>query len=520
METHPERDLSVEQLVSGLQKVLITESGHIGSEILALSLEKLRDVEKQTVRVLSMIRSAMNERRPVNRLPPEVFMRVLEFRDNDKVLDVAIKVCARWRSILTSTPHLWTEVDFEYPARASLYLERSKSALVNVTVGKSRDAIVGPVGSFIGAIPWVARMKSLSLQTDMDQIKKIAERLCHKTPHLQHLTFEGKPRRYSYSYYSSAGTGGAIYVPREFLGRHAPLLKSLTFHSVSPSVVFNFPMPNLTHIDWVAETAHVVIEELLELFVSSPLIEVMTMDVLIRRTQMHEPLKQVTLSRLRKLTWADLDGSLSLIPCLIAPQLSELSIKVTHNPRNERSTLSSVLSNDPNRIPLLLEPTAFETIYKNGSRSCRFSYADDNAFLLIREVLKDRGTDSEIGRWFTPDIPFSFAGTKELTVEAAGGCPPVDDIPIEQFESLQKFDFMGETDSLISLIRNTPSPELSEIRIFPKEHYFPLDGLVEVLRQRRGSIFDGVKSVRIFGKDKCLRTQIKDLGKFVDVVAT
>lgn len=469
----------------------------------------------------------MNELRPVNRLPPEIFVKVFEVRGKEKDLDVATHVCARWRAILTSTPYLWTKIDFEYPARASIYLERSKSALIDVTVGKSRDSIIGPVGTFIGATPWVARMKSLSIQTDMEQIKKIAERLCQKTPYLESLTFEGKLRRYSYSSLGGGtGAGGAIYVPREFLGRHAPLLRSLTFRLVSPSVIFTFPLPKLTHIDWVAENAHVVIEELLDLFVSSPLLEDIRMHVLIRRTQMHRPLQTVTLKKLRKLDWADCDGSISLIPCLIAPELNHLTVKVTHNSQHRRNTLSSLLSSDRDHIPLLLEPAAVEYVYKYGNRSCRFSYGG-NASLSVREVTKDRIVGSTINRWFSPDLPLSFLGTQDLTVEAAGGCPPLDDIPIQQFGSLQRLGFAAETDSLVPMIQlsrgisgnflTTPCPELSEICITPKDHYFPLDGLAGVLRQRKEAGY-GVKTIRIIGQYKCTRSQIDELRKLVDQV--
>jgi hypothetical protein len=486
----------------------------------------LRDLEKQTVRILATIRSAMNELRPVNRLPPEIFVKVFEVREKEKDLDVATHVCARWRAILTSTPYLWTKIDFEHPTRASLYLERSRSALIDVTVGKTRDTIIGPVGTFIGATPWVVRMKSLSLQTDMEQIKKIAERLCHKTPNLKSLTFEGKARRYSYSSLGGTGNGGAIYVPREFLGRHAPLLESLTFHLVSPSVVFTFPLPKLTRIDWVAEAAHVVIEELLDLFVSSPMLEDIRMHVLIRRTQMHRPLKQVSLNQLRKLDWADCDGSISLIPCLVAPKLSQLALKVTHNPQHQRPTLSTILSPYRDHIPLLLEPTAVEYIYKNGNRSCRFSY-HGSAFLSIREVTKGRSADTTASRWFSPDLPVSFSGTQELTVEAAGGCPPLDDVPIEQFGSLQRLQFTGETDSLVPMIKlnrsisgsvlSAPCPELSEIWITPRDHYFALSGLMEVLGQRREADY-GVKTIRILGRYKFTQTQILELRKSVDQV--
>lgn len=490
---------------------------------------QLFDLEKQAVRILATIRTAMNQLRPVNRLPPEIFVKVFEDCEEERDLDVATHVCARWRAILTSTPYLWTKIDFEHAARANRYLERSKPALIDVTVGKTRDTMIGPVGTFIGATPWVARMKSLRIQTDMEQIKKIADRLRQETPNLRSLTFEGRARLYSYSSIGGNGSSGAIYVPYEFLGRHAPLLESLTFRSVSPSVVFTFPLPKLTHIDWVAETAHVVIEELLDLFESSPLLEVIKMHVLIRRTQMYRPLNQVTLKKLHKLDWADHNGSISLIPCLVAPELRQLMIKVTHNPQHQRSTLSTILSPHHDHIPLLLEPTGVEYSYKNGNRSCRFNYQGSNAFLSIREVTKDRNVNPTASRWFSPDLPVSFSKTRELTVEAAGGCPPLDDLPIQQFGSLRRLEFAGETDSLVPMIKlnrgisgnvtSAPCPELSEIWITPRDHYFALEGLEEVLGQRREADY-GVKTIRLLGRHKFTRIHILELRNSVDQVIT
>lgn len=505
---------------------MVTGNGIIESGLLDLPEEKLIDLENQTVKMLAMIRSARNMSRTVNRIPPEIFIKVFEVRDKERDLVTAAQVCARWRSILTSTPWLWTKVDFEYPARASIYLERSKTALIDVTVGKSRDCIVGPVGTFIGATPWISRMKSLSIQTDIDQIKKIAERLCDPTPNLQALTFEGKPRQYSYT--SVGGSiGGAIYVPREFLGRHAPLLQSLKFHTVSPSVVFNFPLPNLTHIDWVAETAHVVVEELLDLFVTSPMIEVVKMHVLVRRTRAFEPLREVTLNQLRRLDWADGDGATCVLSCLTAPKLTQLAIKVTRNPQQQWSSLSSILPPNGSQIPLLLEPTAMEYVYKEGSRSCRLSY-DEDAYAMIREVAKTR---SEIpdNPWFSPDIPLTFWKTQVLTLEATGGCPSLEDIPIEHFGSLQKLELVGETEALAPLIQSgrgisgntsVPCPTLSEICVIPKERYFTLEVLTKVLTQRKEAGFGGVNTVRVQGVHKVMRMQVRDLEEIVEKVIT
>lgn len=490
------------------------------------SREQIFDLGQEVMRIFTTVRSAMNESRPVNRLPPEMFAKVLEFRVHEKDLITATHVCARWRTILTSTPSLWTRIDFEDTSRASLYLQRSKAALIDVNVGRTRSYVVGPEGAFLGSIPWVARMKSLHIQAEEEQIKTIATRLCRKTPNLQHLTLCGQPRSYqsAMSMRGNNSGGGAIYVPPDFLGRHAPELRSITFTSISPSVVFSFPLPKLTHIDWVAETAYVVIEELLDLFVSSPLLEVIKMYVKVRRTRSYEPLRQVTLTKLRKLDWADHEGLISLIPCLTAPQLNDLAVRVTRSPQPQTITLSTILPPHGDYFPLLTDPIGLEYVYQYGIRLCRFRY-DKPAFFLVRELSKSRTIDHVVGRWLSSSTPISFTQMETLTVEASGGCPPLEDIPIRQFESLRTLTLVGETESLVLMIQpnrgisgdflSVPCPALSEIQITPKDNYFHLDQLTQVLKDRREAGY-GVKTVNVFGESRCFPSQIKELRKFVD----
>jgi len=489
--------------------------------------EQISNLGQDVVRILTIIRSAMNESAPVNRLPPEILARVLELRKYESDLIAATHVCARWRVILTSTQSLWTKVDFEDSTRASLYLERSKVALIDVSVGRTRSCIVGPEGAFLGAIPWVARMKSLHIEADEVQMKTIATRLCHKTPNLQHLILRGQPR----SYHSpmpiggiGGGGSGAIYVPPNFLGRHAPELRSIKFSAISPSVVFTFPLPKLTTIDWVADDAYVVIEELLDLFVSSPLIEEIKMSVKVRRTRSYEPLREVTLEQLHRLDWTDHEGLISLIPCLIAPRLNDLAVRVTRSPQPQAVTLSTILPPHGGHFPLLVEPIGLEYVYQNGTRVCRFSYGSP-AYLFIRELSKRRTIDNVVGRWLSSSTPISFTQMEMLTVEASGGCPPVEDIPIHLFERLRTLELIRETDSLALMIQakrtisggiqSVPCPELSEIRIIPKDSHFRLEELARVLRERREA-GHGVKTVKILGENRCLPSQIDELKKFVD----
>ena len=486
--------------------------------------EQILDLGQEVVRILMAIHSAMNMAKPINRLPTELLTKVFEFRKSDRDLISATHVCARWRDTLLSTPYLWTKIDFEDIVRASAFLERSKSSLIDVSVAKTRS-FLGPEGVFLGAIPWVARMKSLFIHAEEEQIKTIAKRLCHQTPNLQSLSLKGRPGRFS----STGGSsGGAIYIPHEFLGRHAPLLQSLTFSSVSPSVVFNFPLPKLTHIDWVAETAFVAIEELLDLLATAPLLEVIKIHVRIRRTRAYEPLREVTLNKLRKLDWGDHEGSISLITCLIAPKLDDVTLRVTRIAQDPQITLSAILPPQGNNLPRLVEPKALEYAYRNGTRTCHFTY--DKGNFLIREVPASRMASPTADLWLSPaDIPLSFGRTKELTIEVSDGCILIDDIPIDRFENLRTLGLVGETDTLAPMIRpnrgisggvlSVPCPDLSEVSITPKHTNFPLGELVDALRERKEA-GNGLKTVRIWGKFQCLEGEIKELRKFVGELTT
>ena len=62
--------------------------------------------------ILVTIRSAMNQTAPINRLPPETLTRTLEFREDDEDLIPATHARQRWRSTLSSSPSLWTNVIF------------------------------------------------------------------------------------------------------------------------------------------------------------------------------------------------------------------------------------------------------------------------------------------------------------------------------------------------------------------------------------------------------------------------
>ena len=393
-----------------------------------------------------------------------------------------------------------------------IYLERAKTAPIDLMIQRSApDICYMPVSN--NNTSWVSRAKSLNIQADKEQIKLVVQRLCQKMPHLQSLTIiEVDDYRYRHNYSWTASPGGSIPFPQNFFGNHAPSLQTLTFHSVSPSNTFTFPLPKLTHINWVAETAHVSIERLLELFESSPLLEDIKMHVLVLRVS-NLPLQEVTLNELHKLDWADCDGAISLVPCLVAPKLSHLKINVTHNlkPRCQgitETTLSSLLSPDPHRIPLLLKPINVWYACEPSSRS--FGYLTSSG---ARLHVTENGSFTSC--WFSQYLPISFLGTQklELNVKVTRNLnlPPLDDFAIGRFENLSELDFVGEVDLLAHLISGQPVPctALSKISINPTkyDHQWAIVNLMRVLDGRKEAGHE-VKTVEIrsFGNMKDIKS--------------
>ena len=292
-----------------------------------------------------------SELTPVKSFPTEVLIEVLEARKTEQDLIAATHVCQKWYQILTSTSHLWTKVDFGYPKNlADGYLKRSGGNLIDVTFEKC--SVFGPTERLVGPTPWLARMKSLYIQRNVEQIQHIvgSSWFSREAPELRSLTIEGKT-----SAFWGGRNSGNFNLPPDFLGGSAPALQSLKLKSVSPNAVFSFPLPMLTHIDWVAPTTQVRIEELLNLFATSPLLEDIKLHVLIRgQGPKDQPLREVTLNELRKLNWADYNGWTTPVPFLIAPKLRELQIRVTTILECHQTTSPSILPppEEPESYPL------------------------------------------------------------------------------------------------------------------------------------------------------------------------
>lgn len=443
----------------------------------------------------------MNQTVPINRLPPEVLAKALEFRNGDKDLISATHVCHQWRSALTSTPSLWTEVVFRNSNRVLTYLTRSGALPIDVSFIPTRVSFetwkFDPEDLYTSRSPWFDRMKSLDIGGDEEQIEAIVRRLCLPVPLLQHLKFDGRPNRALIRRIL-----GAVRFPRGFLGGQAPSLQSLSFNSISPILIIKLPLSNITSFTWIDKDSKATAGDLLSLLASAPLLEFMTIHLRVWSVSTAEEATVVTLSRLRELTWTNSGGTFSITSCLVAPELHCLSVRLFPTSDSRQNDLASILPPHESRFPLLADPTEMRYTTRRGIRLCQFDSATGYIRITVLPGLPDDPIHSS---WLLSNTAISFRQIKRLTVEV--DYPPLGGIPIEQFESLENLELVGGGNIYFSLTKPylrtfggvlvVPFPALLELQITVDSN-ISLDALAGVLRERKQS-GRGVATVRIRG---------------------
>ena len=69
-----------------------------------------------------------------HRIPPEILGAIASHLEDDKSLINATSVCHLWRSVLLSSPRLWSHIIVKNERKALIFLERSKSAPVSIVL--------------------------------------------------------------------------------------------------------------------------------------------------------------------------------------------------------------------------------------------------------------------------------------------------------------------------------------------------------------------------------------------------
>ena len=200
---------------------------------------------------------------PINRIPSEILALIPDSWDLDHkdwwTIGLA-HVCRAWRDIFISRSSLWGDFYCRDEDKTRVYLERSKSSPINVTLIRSHD--LSPNDPLLQIVPHaIGRLKSLYVGTTPGSFPDIISRLSLPAPLLEDLTIDGG---YVYS-----PQWNPVLTPALFNGDLSSL-RELHLLSVRTELPWR-DMANLTSFTLVSTSqGEVSVGRLLDFFESAP----------------------------------------------------------------------------------------------------------------------------------------------------------------------------------------------------------------------------------------------------------
>ena len=124
-------------------------------------------------------------------IPPEILTLIPDFwhGEDDSHLTALTHVCRAWREMFTSRSSLWARLDCENAEKTRVYLERSKSSPIDLSL--HRDECLLPCDPFFEIdCHAVERLVSLEIRVSPECLQDITPRLSHPAPLLENLAIE------------------------------------------------------------------------------------------------------------------------------------------------------------------------------------------------------------------------------------------------------------------------------------------------------------------------------------------
>jgi len=127
---------------------------------------------------------------PVNKIPPEILSLIPDFldtEDRDKHTIALTHVCRTWREVFVSRSSLWTDFYRLDGEKTRVYLERSGSAPINLSLDLNKG--VPPYDPLFQIIPHVTgRLESLLIKGMPEKIPAVTSHLSRPAPLLRYLS--------------------------------------------------------------------------------------------------------------------------------------------------------------------------------------------------------------------------------------------------------------------------------------------------------------------------------------------
>ena len=135
---------------------------------------------------------------PVKRVPPEILALIPDFWDTrydggEYDLVPLTHVCQSWREVFISRSCLWTNLDCEDEDQAHVYLKRSKSLPLNLSLRTDENYCNHP---FPDIIPHaIGRLRSLHIEGTSGNLEDFTKHLFRPAPLLEKLSICGSYKR-------------------------------------------------------------------------------------------------------------------------------------------------------------------------------------------------------------------------------------------------------------------------------------------------------------------------------------
>jgi hypothetical protein len=411
----------------------------------------------------------MNMLTPVNGLPPEILSRVLEYRRRDRSLVAATHVCRYWRSALVSSPSLWTRIRAQSDRdldRTLTYLERSKSAPIDIDIylelGLPRS-----LEMYKSLAQHIARVRSFSLSGFPEGVHAVSLLFHNPAPSLQHLNLKGRIQ------------DSPARLPDDFLGRHAPSLRSAHFDDILPTLESLFPLPNLTEFTLFLRGSAdpLCMSGLFRFLSNSSRLRKISIRVSNEMLQDITPDQVTSLESLEELELCCSQPGGRVPPHLRLPRLKSLSVSLPFQV-NEVEKLSDFLPSGSH----LLEGVTGMTYYTNSFLQRVEFYGEG----IIVELCMFHAEPYRVPLdWLSNTLCTPFGHIEELTVECRFNAPH---FPINAFENLDTLQvlesdeiFMGELFHSLSPRSGIPCPSLRQIWYLPRGS---LDSVTDLVKAR------------------------------------
>jgi hypothetical protein len=199
-------------------------------------------LEQDAFEILHLIRLWRNRVAPVNRIPSEILALIPDFwnkyydgRDRDLV--ALTHVCRAWREVFISRSSLWTNLDCENKDQARVYLERSKSLPINLSL-RLDDRLPFPPSLLQDHPPRYWTTQIPVHRGTAGNLQDIAGHLSRPAPLLEKLSIRG--------YYHDGSHLNPVLTPALFNGDLSSL-RSLRLESVRTKLPWR-NMVNLTSL--------------------------------------------------------------------------------------------------------------------------------------------------------------------------------------------------------------------------------------------------------------------------------